>query len=296
MSILFSILDMKINKISPDTHKYLQITADIAKPPKSLYFLGKLPENRLPTVAIVGTRRPTIYGQETGYRLTYGLAKQGVVVISGLALGMDSIVHRAALDAGGLTIAVLAGGLDSIHPRTNRDLAIRILQQGGALISEYAPGETPFQGNFIARNRIVTGLSDGLLVIEASAKSGTMHTANFALEQGKAVMAVPGNINNPMSEGCNNLIASGAALIRNVGDVLHEIGHVQTGEQANLLTAANANEHAILSLISKGIRDGDELQIKSGLRPAEFTQTLTMLEITGKVRALGANNWGKGRM
>lgn len=292
MSILFNILGMKINKITPEVSKYLQISTNIAKPPKWLYFLGKLPENRLPTVAIVGTRRPTTYGQEVGYRLAYDLARQGVVIVSGLALGTDAIAHRAALDAGGITIAVLAGGLDSMHPKSNRNLAIEILQKGGALISEYAPGETPFQGNFIARNRIVTAISDGLLVIEASAKSGTMHTANFALEQGKAVMAVPGNITSPMSQGCNNLIKSGAKLVVKDSDVLDELGLTATGAQAKLPLAANPSEHTILKLILSGVRDGDDLQTKSSLSPAEFSQTLTMLEITGKIRPLGANQWG----
>ncbi len=291
MSILFNILGMKINEITPDVSSYLQIIKNIAKPPKSLYLLGKLPEARVPTVAIVGTRRPTAYGQEVGYQLAFTLARQGVVIVSGLALGTDAIVHKAALDAGGTTIAVLAGGLDSMHPRSNRDLAIRILQGGGALISEYAPGETPFQGNFVARNRIVTGISDGLLVIEASAKSGTMHTANFALEQGRAVMAVPGNITSPMSQGCNNLIRSGAKVIYSAEDVLEEIGCVANGAQAPLPLAANASENKILQLINSGLRDGHELQAKSGLDPAEFNQTLTMLEITNKIRPLGGNNW-----
>lgn len=283
---------MKINNIVPENDKYLQIVCNIAKCPKSLYVIGRLPENRVPTVAIVGTRRPTIYGQEVGYKLAYDLAKQGVVVLSGLALGMDTIVHKAALDAGGITIAVLAGGLDSMHPRSNRDLAIRILQTGGALISEYAPGRPPFQSNFIARNRLVTGLSDGLLVVEASAKSGTMHTANFALEQGKPVMAVPGNITSPMSEGCNNLIHAGATPIRAFKDILDELKITPSGEQASLPLAADAKEATLLSLIQKGVRAGEDLQTQSSLSPQDFSQTLTMLEITGKIRPLGANQWG----
>jgi DNA processing protein len=283
---------MKINNIVPDGNKYLQIVCNIANKPKSLYFIGKLPENRLPTVAIVGTRRPTTYGQEVGYKLAFDLAKQGVVILSGLALGMDTIAHKAALDAGGVTIAVLAGGLDAIHPPSNRDLAIRILQAGGALISEYPPGEIPFPANFIARNRLVTGISDGLLVVEASAKSGTMHTANFALEQGKPVMAVPGNITSPMSEGCNNLIHAGATPVRGFKDILDELKLTANGEQANLPLAANANEATVLNLIKNGVRHGEELQLQSGLSPQDFGQTLTMLEITGKIRPLGANQWG----
>lgn len=282
---------MKINRIRPDDSKYLQIVCNIAKPPKSLYFIGKLPDTRLTTVAIIGTRKPTAYGQEVGYRLAYDLAKQGVVIVSGLALGMDAIAHKAALDAGGLTIAILAGGLDSIHPHSHRNLAIQILAAGGALISEYAPGNPPFKQNFVARNRLVAGISDGLLVAEAAAKSGTMHTANFALEQGKAVMAIPGNITNPMSQGCNNLIASGARLVRSASDVLEEIGCKADNRQTTLPIAADANEQSILELLATGLRDGDEIQIKSQLQPAVFNQTLTLLEITGKIRALGGNRW-----
>lgn len=282
---------MQINRLRPDDSVYLQIVRNIANPPKSLYLIGKLPQTRQLTVAVVGTRRPTTYGHEVGHRLAYDLAKRGVVIVSGLALGMDAIAHKAALEARGTTIAVLAGGLDSIHPSSHRDLAIRILAGGGALISEYAPGDIPHKSNFVARNRIVTGISDGLLVVEASAKSGTMHTANFALEQGRAVMAAPGNITNPMSEGCNNLIAAGARLVRHAGDALEELGYEPNQNQASLPLAADANEAAILSLLAKGIREGDELLLKSSLAPAAFNQTLTLLEITGKIKALGANRW-----
>jgi len=282
---------MKINTIVPDSDIFLQIVVNIAKPPKSLYLIGELPKQRRPTVAIVGTRRPTSYGQEVGYRLAYDLAKQGVVIVSGLALGMDGIAHKAALDAGGTTIAVLAGGLDNIHPSSHRDLAIRILKNGGALISEYESGIPPFKEYFIARNRLVTGLSDGVLTVEASANSGTMHTAQFALEQGRAVMAVPGPITSPMSEGCNNLINSGAKLIRTANDVLDEIGH-RPGAQISLPLAANETEYILLQLIRKGVRDGEELHQKSGLDGPQFNQTLTMLEITQKIRSLGGNRWG----
>lgn len=283
---------MKINRIRPDNNAFLQIVGNIVKPPKSLYFIGNLPQTRVAAVAIVGTRKPTAYGQEVGYRLAYDLAKQGIVIVSGLALGMDAIAHRAALDAGGTTIAILAGGLDAIHPSSNRNLAIEILARNGALISEYAPGDPPFKQNFIERNRIVTGISDGLLVVEAAAKSGTMHTANFALEQGRAVMAVPTNITNLMGEGCNNLIASGARLVRSANDVLEEIGYAPSDSQVKLPLAADANEQAILELLATGLRDGEEIQIKSRLEPAVFNQTLTLLEITGKIRALGGNRWG----
>src|SRR5690349_13682617 len=188
-----------INQFSPEESIFSQMTQPIAKLPKSLYLMGNLPKAKGPTVAIIGTRKPSAYGREVGYRLAYDLAKRGVVIVSGLALGMDAIAHKAALDAGGTTIAVMPGGLDRIYPATNTALGERIIANGGALISEYPAGEQIFPGNFIARNRIVAGIADGVLVVEAAIKSGTLHTASFALDYGRPVMAVPGEITNPMS-------------------------------------------------------------------------------------------------
>lgn len=283
---------MKINKIAPETSKFLQITTTIAKPPKSLYLLGSLPAERKPTVAIIGTRKYTAYGRDVGYRLAYDLAARGVVIVSGLALGMDAMAHQAAVDAGGTTIAVMACGLANIYPMRHRQLALDILRTGGALISEYEPEERAYQSRFIERNRIVAGLSDGVLVIEAAAKSGTMHTANFALEQGRAVMAVPGAINNPMSEGCNNLIKTGARLITDASEVLDELGLSGKPTQQQLPLGATQEEDTLLQLMATGITDGHELQQKSRLAPTVFNQTMTMLEISAKIRPLGGNNWG----
>ena len=253
--------------------------------------MGNLPAARRPTIAVVGTRKPTAYGQEIAHRLAYELASRGVVVVSGLALGIDGIAHRGALEAGGTTIAVMPCSLDRTHPSSHRSLAEEILSKGGALVSEYEPGSNTYPQNFIARNRIVSGISDGLLVIEASAKSGTMHTASFALDQGKPVMAVPGNITNPASEGCNNLIKAGARLITSTAEVLDELGLADYQKQTVLPLATNPEEQAILKLLHTGTRDGDELQVKSKLGPAQFSQTLTMLEVTGRIRPLGGNQW-----
>lgn len=282
----------KINNIVPDKHNFLQITRGIAKFPKKLYSIGVLPDSHPPTVAIIGTRKPSRYGEEVCYRLAYELAQQGVVVVSGLALGMDAIAHRGALDAGGTTVAVMPGGLDNIYPRTNTALAKRVISSGGALITEYPPHTTIFASNFIARNRIVAAISDGVLVVEAAIKSGTVHTAGFALNYGRPVMAVPGNITNPMSSGTNNLIATGARLIMGPEDVLDEIGVRASRRQTVLPMGDNAQETVILQLINRGVQDGEELQKQSELSPAVFSQTLTMLEITQKIRPLGGNNWG----
>lgn len=281
----------KINNILPDEHKYLQITQGIADFPKSLYLLGKLPKAITPTVAIIGTRKPTTYGQDVCYRLAHDLAKRGVVIMSGLALGTDAIAHAAALDAGGTTIAVMPSPLDNICPRTNRALAQRILQHGGALISEYPPGATIYRLNFVARNRLVAAMADGILVIEASAKSGTLHTAAFALDYGRPVMAIPGNISNPMSLGTNNLIKTGARLITSTDDIADEIG-LRIPKQVALPIAQNQEESIILRLMTQGVRDGEQLQKQSTLPAPVFNQTMTMLEINGVIRALGGNMWG----
>ena len=291
VSILLYIITMKINAISPDYPEYLKIIQTIATPPKRLWYIGKLPENRLPTVAIVGTRKPTAYGREVVEHLSGELAKHGVVVASGLALGIDALAHKAALRAGGKTIAIMPCGLDQIYPRSHRQLALDILAAGGALISEYAPGGQAYPSNFIARNRIVSGISDGVLIVEASLKSGTMHTAGFALDQGRSVMAVPGNITSSVSVGCNNLVKVGARPVTDVTDILQELGLEQPERQTALPIASNPEEQALLQLMQAGERDGEALQKKSGLAPALFGQTMTMLEISGKIRARSANQW-----
>lgn len=281
----------KINIVPTDTFFKRQIDLTIANIPKSLYLLGRQPDPARPCVAIVGTRRPTVYGQEVGYQIAYELAKKGVVIISGLALGTDTIAHKAALDAQGTTVAVMAGGLDTVHPRSNVGLARQLLQSGGALVSEYPPGVQPYASNFIARNRIVAALADGVVVVEAAAQSGTMHTASFALNYGKPVMAIPGAITNPMSRGTNNLIATGARLVRHTNDILEEIGVAMAPQQIALPLGNTPEETAIITLLARGLRHGDELQKTSKLAPALFNQTLTILEINGTVRPLGGNQW-----
>lgn len=282
----------KINKVVSDEQKYLQMTRGIANLPKSLYLIGKLPAEAQPSVSIIGTRKPSAYGQEVAYKLAYDLAKRGIVIVSGLALGIDAIAHKGALDAGGTTIAVMPGGLDEFYPRTNHRLAERIISSGGALISEYPAGERPFKANFVARNRIVAAIANGVLVIEAATKSGTIHTAGFALDYGRPVMAVPGNITNPMSTGTNRLIATGARLIIRAEDVLAEIGVAAEQVQAPFPLGDTPEETIIIKLLARGVRDGEELQQLSGLPPAIYSQSITMLEINGVVRALGANQWG----
>lgn len=282
---------MKINKVVKNHKRFPAYLQEIASVPKQLFYLGEPPENYLPAATIVGARKLTRYGQEVTYRLSYDLAKQGITVISGLALGADGIAHQAALDAGGRTIAVLACGLDEIYPATHRNLAIEILKHRGTILSEYDIGTPALKQNFIARNRIVAGLSDITIVTEAAERSGSLVTANFALEQNKLVAAIPGNITSGLSVGTNQLIKAGANLVTSAEDVLDLLG-VQTEEkQREEVYGDNQQEQTILDLMKQGITELDRLQTKSQLEPALFNQTITMLEISGKIRPLGATHW-----
>jgi DNA processing protein len=208
-----------------------------------------------------------------------------------MALGIDGEAHKAALSAGGKTVAVLPCGLDRFYPSSHHNLARQILEKGGALISEYPEGTEPRRENFIERNRLVSGISDALLVIEAAEKSGTLHTVNFALEQGKTVLAVPGNITSPISKGTNNLIKAGAIPVTDISDILNALDIPDQPEQTELLSAETPEELLILKLLHKGINDSAELLRASNLGTSQFNQALTMLELNGRIRPLGAGHW-----
>jgi DNA processing protein len=263
----------------------------IASPPKVLYVEGDLQGIlQSPSLAIVGSRKVSTYGREVTKRLATELARQGITIISGLAFGVDSIAHQAALEAGGRTIAVLPSPLEAIYPASHRQLARHIMEQGGALVSEYPAGTESFKGNFVARNRIIAGLADATLVTEAALKSGSLHTARFALNAGRDVLAVPGNITSPTSEGTNNLIKRGATPVTSTSDVLFTLG-IDHSASKTAPTGSNEAEQAIIDLLAQGVSEGAVLQIKSSLTIEQFNQHLTMLEITGKIRSTGANHW-----
>ena len=283
---------MEVKKLTLQQNAYPSRLREIAGPPNELYYIGTDPSEWLtrPRVAIVGSRHVSPYGQQVTAQLARELAEKGVVIISGLALGVDGIAHQACLDAGGTTVAVLAGGVDKLQPATNEHIGRRLLKQGGTVLSEYPVGTTPYPSNFIARNRIVAGLADALLITEAAERSGTLHTARFAMEQGRDVFAVPGNITSPGSAGTNNLIKSGAMAVTSVDDILFALGLELAGSTGKH-RGANADEQALINLLEQGITDGHELLAQTQLAPALFSQTLTMLEIGGKIRALGSNHW-----
>lgn len=300
MSTLFTHFFNKINTISPQEAEFTQGLRDIALMPKTLYFYGKMPQNmakKPPVVAIVGSRHNTRYGEEVAYKLAYELGRRGVVVVSGLAYGIDSIGHRGCLDAGGTTVAVLGTPIDEIYPREHKGLAKEIIEQNGAIISEYSPGVKVYpKVSFLERNRIISGLSDIVVVVEAAERSGSLNTATHALAQGKEVFAVPGNITSPYSQGCNKLIRQGATPYTEPDDILRLIfpeDYVRKRKKAKKqgLIGDNDVETAILSSLAEGLRSGDEIMQKSKLPPEVFNQSITMLEIKGKIRALGMNNW-----
>lgn len=303
MSTLFTHFFHKFNQITPLEADFTEVLDGIAVKPKSLYFYGKMPENmsfgrstmRPKCVAIVGARKNTRYGEEVAYKLAYELAKKGVIVVSGLAYGIDSIAHRAALDAGGRTVAVLGTPIDKIYPKPHEGLAREIVEKDGVVMSEYAPGTIIHpKVSFLERNRLISGLSDVVVVVEAAERSGSLNTAAHALEQGKEVLAVPGNITSPLSQGCNRLIRQGAMPYTGVDDVLNLLFPAprrrKKAEQL-LIFGDTEEEVAVMRLIADGVRDGEEIMAKLQMPVATFNQTVMMLEIKGMVRSLGANKW-----
>lgn len=282
---------MEIKSISPDTNEFLQRLGSLANTPKRLYIRGNVSYTGVRSVAIVGSRKPTPYGIEVAFDFAEKLARRGVVIMSGLAYGIDAAAHKGALQAGGTTIAVMAHGLDTVYPRGNTRLAESILEQGGALISEYEPGTEAMKHRFLERNRIVSGLADIVIVVEAGERSGTLRTVAEALEQGKEVFAVPGPITSSQSIGPNRLIQQGAQPALSAKDILISLGLDPLEPMQSKLATANPEERRLLELIDKGVRAGDQLLEQSGLSASLYAQTMTMLEIQGLVRSLGGNQW-----
>ena len=284
---------MNVKKLTKNDTAYPTKLRDIPSPPEQLYYLGDTPGSwdARPKVAIVGSRAVTPYGKAVTAKLARELAEQGVVIISGLALGIDAISHQSALEVKGDCIAVLPSGLDEIYPATNRQLARSILEHGGTLLSEYKDAEPSYKGNFVARNRIVSGMADALLIIEAAEKSGTLHTANFALQQGRDVLVVPGNITSPNSVGTNNLIKAGAMPVTCTENILRVL-HMQAGTTASFRhKSTDPAQQTLLDILYTGTTDGHELMVASGLDTGAYTTALTMLELEGKVHPLGNNHW-----
>ena len=242
---------------------------------------------------MVGTRAATRYGRQMVEEIAGDLARSGITVVSGLARGIDSLAHRAALRAGGRTIAVLGSGIDIIYPHEHRDLAGKIVERG-ALITEYPLGTKPEAGNFPPRNRIISGLSLGTLVVEAGKRSGALITADYALEQGRGGFALPGSVNSRKSEGTNRLIQEGAAkLVMSVEDILEELNltMVERHQEVRAAVPADEREARILEHVSSQPLHVDEIGQRANLPISEVTSTLAMMELKGMVRQVGGMNY-----
>lgn len=281
---------LNIKILTTDDPAYPTLLKEIYDPPLILYYKGRLEPNsdQFP-LAVVGSRRVTIYGRQAISEIVAPLARAGFSIISGLAIGVDALAHAATLEAGGRTIAVLGCGLDNIYPVQNHKLAARIIEQGGAIISEFPLGTPPFRSNFPIRNRIISGLSIGTLVIEAAIDSGSLITARSALDQNREVFALPGSIFSPLSAGPNNLIKMGAKVITTAQDVLEAL-HLEKAEEyaASVKILPDSVEEArLLEALSREPQHIDILVKIVNLPSPTVSSTLTLMEMKGRVRNLG---------
>jgi DNA processing protein len=270
---------------SPD---YPRLLLQTHAPPPVLYVKGVLREEDAWAVAVVGTRRASTYGREVTRRLAGALARNGITVVSGLARGIDGVAHRAALEARGRTIAVFGCGIGRVYPAEHRKLATQIAANG-ALVSDYPLGTRPEGRNFPPRNRIISGLSLGVLVTNAGKSSGALITAEFAAEQGRDVFAVPGSILTQGSVGTNRLIQDGAKLVTGVEDILEELNLTMVAEQtkARQVLPEDETEAALLNYLSADPTHVDELQQRVDLPISQVTSTLALMELKGMVRQVG---------
>jgi DNA processing protein len=272
--------------LAPDDGGFPAVLRDIPDPPALLFAAGRLELGQRPAIAIVGSRAHTRYGAEVCRHLAGGAARAGLIVVSGMARGIDALAHLAALDAAGGTVGILGNGLGVIYPSANRALYERV-QANGLFLTEFPPGERPNAGSFQRRNRLISGLARVTLVIEAREKSGALITVDCALSQGREVLAVPGPITSPTSVGCNRLIQSGAKPVLGLRDVLEEYG-LDVPSAASPETVANLApvERAALDALAAEPRHADEIADALGLSTADTLSALTALELQGFIAAL----------
>ena len=271
---------------------YPQRLKEIEQPPPVLYIRGEYLPDDLYAVAIVGTRRVTPYGRQITEELSSYLASNGITVISGLARGVDAIAHQTALKAGGRTIGVLGSGVDKIYPPEHRQLAGQIMNHG-AIVSDYAPGTPPDASNFPPRNRIVSGLSLAVVVVEAGETSGALITAEFAAEQGREVFAVPGSILAPQSKGTNKLIQKGALPLLSINDLMQALNLTRMGyhKAARKILPADDTERRVMSILSAEPLHVDEIRNQTELPIEKVSATLALMELKGMVRQVGGMNY-----
>jgi DNA processing protein len=279
-----------------DDPRYPPLLLEAPVPPPVLYCRGEVQPGDVMSVAIVGTRRTTDYGREVTRVLAHDLAQAGVTIVSGLAYGVDTVAHDAALSAGGRTIGVLGCGIDIMYPRENERLARRMLDQG-AILSEHPPGTQPDARFFPARNRIVAGMTRGTIVVEAPVKSGALITSDFAAAFGRDVFAVPGNVFSESSAGCHALLRDGAVLTTCAADVLAELGFGAPGPERVVQAALpmNEGERVLLALLTPEPKHIDDIAAAAQLSISEVSTALLMMELQGLVRNAGAQHYARAR-
>jgi DNA processing protein len=282
----------RVQVLTWDDAGYPHNLREVYSPPPVLYVRGTIEPHDEFAVAVVGTRRASVYGKEAARMIGEGLAQASVTVVSGLAMGIDTVAHQACIAAGGRTLAVLGCGVDIVYPAQNARLAADIVEHG-ALVSEYPLGTRPDARNFPPRNRIISGMSLGTVVVEADMGSGARITADFAAEQGRDVFAVPGNIFARGCPGTNRLIQDGAKMVCATSDILVELNLTMVGEQAQVRAAIpdNPTEAALLAHLSAEPVHVDELGRAVGLPIAQVSSTLALMELKGMVRQVGGMNF-----
>ena len=285
----------ELKAVTIEDDDYPALLKETFTPPSILYYRGDLNNLHEQAIAVVGSRKITTYGKTVVEKIIPQLVNQDIIIVSGLALGIDALAHATTINAGKQTVAVLGSGLDrqSIYPASNRYLVDKILEKNGLLISEYPIGMMPLRHNFPARNRIISGLSLGTLVVEAGERSGALITAKFALEQNREVFAVPGNINQPLSIGTNNLVKRGAKLVQSAEDILEELNikQLQQFKKNQEIIPDTPEEGVILKHLANEPLHLNEIVKRSHLTTQEVNATLMMLEMKGTVRNLGNNTY-----
>lgn len=275
--------------------EYPKALLEINDPPPFLYTKGNLALLNQASIAIVGSRNASVQGEKNAEAFAQGLCEYGLCVVSGMALGIDGAAHRGALKANGATIAVVGTGLDIVYPAKHRDLAHQIIEKNGLMISEFALGTPSKPQNFPKRNRIISGLGLGCLVVEANLQSGSQITARLAGEQGREVFAIPGSIHSPMAKGCHQLIKQGAKLVDDLRDIIDEIGIENIAHQSteNIAVTETATEHKLLDLMGFEPTSLEALVHLSDLTVGELSSILMLLELEGKIASLNGGLYQK---
>ena len=278
--------------IAWDDPDYPRALLDLGHAPPALFFVGRRELLNRPALAIVGSRNATAQGLLNARAFAHALSQAGLTIVSGLAVGVDAAAHEGALEGVGSTLAVVGTGLDRVYPARNRDLAHRIAEHGG-LISEFPPGTPPREANFPRRNRLISGLARGALVVEAALSSGSLITARYAGEQGREVFAIPGSIHSPLSKGCHKLIREGAKLVETAQDILEELGMgaATAGIAPRAARPVSDIEARVLDALGGDAADVDTLVARTAMTSDVVVAALTGLELAGQVAAIPGGQW-----